>query len=286
MDSIKSVIIVALFGSIILGVVVADAQVNKELPQFKSGASVMLGIPVDFKILDQRVGAIYDVVESNESHIVWKFTGSTGDCAFFFADGRTVVASAVDFDLSTKDTLTKELNDVMDMLNVVNTGITAEARNNALNSAIYYANESGIYHMIKYDFNSNFDFTLVVPDSKVKKARLYVEGVEKGHDYNVFGQYYYIDGEKVLSCENCCGTCFNCGGCTTGDKEVTDKILPGLHKLSAKASSQHTMIFEAITSSKPEKEFVLYGPNYKPWINESSRSMDLQALQEIIFNRI
>jgi len=172
MGLIRLATIFAILGTVFLGIAAVDAQVNASLPQFKSGASVMMGVPVDFNILNQRVGAIYEVVESNDSHIVWKFTGTTGDWAFVFADGRIIVASAVDFDLAAKDTLYGELNDVMDMLNVVSQGITAEARNNALESAIYYASEPEIYHKIKYEFNSNFDLKLVVPDCTIEKARL------------------------------------------------------------------------------------------------------------------
>jgi hypothetical protein len=203
--------------------------------------------------------------------------------AFVFNDGRIVITSTVEFDLASKDNLTKELNNVIDLLNVINPAISEENRNKAINSAIYYASESGIYHMLKYDFNSDFDLTLVVPDSIVKKARLHVEGTEVGKIVYTSGQYYYIDDINVLKCEMDCGPgCVTEPTCTTGWQEVTDRIIPGLHKLSGKARSQHTMILEVITSSKPNKEFVLYGPNYIPWINESSKSMDLQALQEII----
>ena len=55
-------IVIVLF--VFLGIAAVDAQVHATLPQFKSGASVMMGLPVDSKILNQRVGAIYDVVES------------------------------------------------------------------------------------------------------------------------------------------------------------------------------------------------------------------------------
>ena len=284
MGLIRQIMIVAILGIMFLGIAVVNAQVKAELPHFKSGASIVMGVPVDFNILNQKVGAIYDVVENNGSHIVWKFTGSTGDWAFVFADGRIVVASAVDFDLAAKDTLTKELNDVMDMLNSVFAGaISTEARNKALDSAIYYASEPEIYHRLKYEFKGDInDFTLVVPNTTIVTARLGIEGIEKGPDYQVNGQYYYIDGEEVLKCENCNGFSFNCQGCTTGNKEVTDKILPGLHKLSGRAKSQHSMVFEAITSPMPPRKFVLYGPSYHPWINETSKSMTLEDMNSLI----
>jgi len=281
---IKWTMTIALVLFFVLGIAAVDAQVHATLPQFKSGASVMMGVPVDFNILDQRVGAIYDAVESDESHIVWKFTGSTGDWAFVFADGRIVVASTVDLDIAAKDTLTKELNDAMDMLNIVDAGITGEARNNALESVVYYANDPDIYHKIKYAFIGNFDFTLLVPDCMVKRARLNVEGCEKTtYTSGISGQYYYIDDVDVLKCEiDCRGVCLNVPCCRAGYQDITDKMVPGLHKISGRASSQHTMIFEIITSSKPNKEFVLYGPSYIPWVNETSKSMDLQELKKIL----
>ena len=284
MGLISRTMILVILGTMFLGIAAINAQVNAELPQFRSGASVMMGVPVDFTILNQRVGAIYDVVESDSSHIVWKFTGTTGDRAFVFVDGRVAVASTVDFNLDAKDTLTKELNDVMDMLNAVFAGIVSdEARNNAINSAVYYASEPEIYHSLKYDFKGDInDFKLVVPDTTIVTARLGIEGVEDGPDYQVNGQDYYIDDEEVLQCRNCNGFSFNCGGCTTGNKDVTDKILPGLHKISGTAKCQHSMVFEAITSPMPTKEFVLYGPNYIPWINETGKSMTVDDLNSLI----
>jgi hypothetical protein len=274
--------IFAILGTMFLGITAVNAQVSTDLPQFKSGASVVMGVPVDFTILNQRVGAIYDVVESDKSHNVWKFTGSTGDWAFVFADGRIVVASTVEFDLATKDTLTKELNVVMDMLNLVNAGISTEARNNALDSAVYYASEQEIYHRIEYDFNSNLDLTLVVPNCTIKQARLIVNGADyincpdcNGGDK---GQFYYIDGQEVTSCTGKSYT-----SCDVPSVEVTDRVPPGLHKISSNWIGQsHTLIIEVITSTAPPRQFVLYGPEFHPWINESSTSMDLQALQKIL----
>jgi hypothetical protein len=231
------------------------------------------------------VGAIYDVVESDDSHIVWKFTGTTGDWAFVFVDGRIVVASTVDFNIDAKDTLTKELNDVMNMLNAVFAkSISTEARSNALNSAVYYASNPEIYHKLKHDFNGNIDLTLVVPDSEVETARLDVTGQDTTESrVGISGQHYYIDDIPVLKCEwDCRGVCLQNPWCTTGSQDITDKILPGLHRISGDSHSQHTMILEVITSSKPSREFVLYGPNYAPWINETSKSMTIDDMNLLI----
>jgi hypothetical protein len=285
MDVNRLSVIISILAAMFLGIFAANAQISAELPQFKSGASVMMGVPVDFNILNQRVGAIYDVVESNDSHIVWKFTGSTGDWAFVFADGRIVVASTVDFNLAAKDTLTNELNGVMDILNAVNADISAEARKNAFNLIIYYASGSGIYHELECDFGSNLDYSLVVPNCAVKDARLTVTGCDRGETSKCFdnyalGQYYYIDDQEVASC-----TSYDCSGCCyiPPNVDITRHTNTGTHKISAKnIDNPHTIYIEVITSPTPPKNFVLYGPSYVPWINETIKSMDLQALQRII----
>lgn len=280
MSLFRCVVIAAILG-LMLGIASVSGQVNAELPQFKSGASVTMGVPVDFNILSQRVNAIYDVVESDDSHIVWKFTGTTGDWVYVFADGRIVVASTVDFNLDAKDTLTKELNDVMDMLNAVFAGIVSdEARNNALDSAIYYATDPGIYHKLKYDFNSKIDLTLFVPECSITKARLTIAGC----DYNCDGwpgQNYYIDETDVASCSTG-GSCERCY-CFVSPADITTKILQGLHKLtSSNLREKHTMTVETLTSPSPPRTFVLYGPEYNPWINETGQSMTIGDLNSLI----
>jgi hypothetical protein len=289
MGLIRLATIFAILGTVFLGIAAADAQVNALLPQFKSGASVMMGVPVDFNILNQRVGAIYEVVESNDSHIVWKFTGTTGDWAFVFADGRIIVTSMVNLDLATKDTLTTELNGVMDLMNTVNSGIiTNEARDNAFNSATFYATEPDFYHRIKYNFDANFDLTLKVPNSTIKEARLTITGPDCRYcGGSNIGQTYYIDGKEIASCttEGCAGLCgFEYRTvCNVDPVEIKNLIPNGEHEIKANnIDSQHTMIIEALTSPHATKKFVLYGPDYQPWINETGRSMTLDDLNSSI----
>jgi hypothetical protein len=136
MDLIRQAIIVVILGTMFIGIVAVNAQVSTELPEFKSGGSVNIGVPVDFDILYQRVNAIYDVIEHDNSHIVWKFTGTTGDWAFVFADGRIAIISAVDFDLAAAGTITGELGTVMEMLNAVG-GISKEGKESAIDYATY-----------------------------------------------------------------------------------------------------------------------------------------------------
>lgn len=285
MSLIRMATIFTILGTLSLGIAVINAQVTSELPHFKSGASVMMGVPVDFNILNQRVGAIYEVVESDDTHIVWKFTGTTSDWAFVLQDGRIAVASTVDFDFAAKDTLTKELNDIMDMLNAVNVGIvSAEARGNALDLALYYATEPEIYHRLKFDFDKNYDLTLVVPDCVVENARFVINGCDSGKcgAYGIGnGQYYYMDDQEIASCESggCSGDCCD----VSSPVEITDKTLPGMHKVSCKnIDNSHSLLIEALTSSMPSRNFVLYGPNYIPWINETGRSMTLDDMNSLL----
>jgi hypothetical protein len=272
MGLIRLSTIFVVLGTMFLGIA-ANAQVNATLPQFKSGASVMMGVPVDFDILNQRVGAIYEVVESNDSHIVWKFTGSTSDWAFVFADGRIVVASTVEFNLAAKDTLAEELNDAMDMINLVGGGITDEARNNALDSAIYYSSEAGIYHRLKHSYGGNFVLTLVVPESRIENARM-IELPLSREDSS--GTHWFIDNNEL-----------EWGSWGHDERgwffDITDKIPWGMHTISTTSIDvPNTGIIEVITSSRPSKNFVMYGPDYNPWINETGKSMTLDDLNLLI----
>jgi hypothetical protein len=196
-----AIILGAVFFSTALG---SDTSAATAVPEFRSGVSTTLGVAIDFDVLSSRANAIYDVIESDDTHIIWKFTGTTGDWAFVYADGRLVVASKVNLDLSAKDTLEKELNDVIDMLNVVGGKISTAKRTHAIDHAIYYAGEAGVYHRIKYKFDTDLVLRLTVPQCTVKKARLDVEGQDKCTDcagYFTPGQHYYIDGEEVSGCD-------------------------------------------------------------------------------------
>jgi len=288
MGSIRLAMIYGVLGILFIGTATVNAQESTELPQFKSGASINIGLAADFKVLDQRVNAIYDVVESDSSHIVWKFAGTTGDMAFIFADGRVLVASTAGFDLAAKDMLAKELNDALDMLNAVNPGlISSETRNNALESTIYYASEEGIYHRLKHDFNSDFELTLSVPECTIKKARLTVTGEDGWSRVDLggglvgpgnLGQGYSIDDKEITGCST-----NGAGSCYAPSTEITDQLTLGLHKLNAyRIDNEHTLIIEAITSSKPTKSFILYGPNYVPWINETSESKTMNDMHMLI----
>jgi hypothetical protein len=273
MGLIRQAMIFAILGTMFLGIATVYAQVSTELPEFKSGGSVNIGVPIDFDVLYQRVNAIYDVMEHDSSHIVWKFTGTTGDWAFVFADGRIVVASPVTFELAAKDTLSKELNDAIDMLDAVGGGINNEVRSNALKYAVYYADEPAIYHRIYCGFKGNFDYTLVVPNCTVNNARFSVTD-----EKDPYKQVYSIDGKEVASCVNNYGSCQ-----MSSAAEITDKIPVGVHTISARdIDSAHTLEIEVITSPTPPKKFMLYGPGYIPWINETAPSQTMDDMHALI----
>ncbi|VVB62607.1 Uncharacterised protein [uncultured archaeon] len=87
----------------------------------------------------------------------------------------------------------------------------------------------------------------------------------------------------MASCEVHSGTFGTETPCGVSPEDITDKIPTGLHKITADLiDNDHTMNLEIITSLEPPKDFVLYGPNYQPWINETTKSMDLQALHKIL----
>jgi len=276
----RKVLISVLSCAIMLGAVFfstaigSDTSAATTVPEFRSGVSTELGVAVDFDVLESRVGAIYDIIESDDTHIIWKFTGTTGDWAFVYTDGRLVVASMVDFDLSAKDALEKELNDVIDMLNAAGGSVSSADREHAIDHASYYASEPGVYHRIKYKFNTNFALHLTVPKCTVNKARLTVWGADK--DIGESGQQYYIDGTHVVNCKRDC-LCW----CSVPPVEITDKIPYGVHTISATdIESEHTMFIEAFTSPAT-KNMVLYSDDYRIWLEETTKSLTLDKLMSI-----
>jgi Mg-chelatase subunit ChlD len=114
---------------------------------------------------------------------------------------------------------------------------------------------------------------LVVPDCIVKKARMTISG----NDVN--GQAYFIDGKEVAVCH----TTYHNDDCGVSPIDITDKIPTGLHSISAGSIQwEHIMWIEAITSPIPPKKFVLYGPNFRPWINETGNSKTLSDMISLI----
>jgi len=191
-------IAMSITGVVFSGTALAEVDTSK----FNSAISAELGKAADTDVLYQRADQIYDVIEHDDTHIIWKFAGTTGDYAFVFADGRLAVASMSSFDLSAKDTLEKGLNDIIDLIDVVS-GVDNAEREHAVDHAIYYANEAGIYHRLKYNYDTNFNLKLNIPDCEVRTARLTVHGYDLGC-VGVFptpGQHYFIDDSEVSGCD-------------------------------------------------------------------------------------
>ena len=156
-----------------------------ETQQFKSGITANIGpLNIDFNTLHDRTNAIYDVVESDNSYIVWNYTTTTGNWAYVFKDGRMAVGSTKEFELATKDTLRNDLDNLMSMLNNLGAGISDENKKHVLDSSTYYAPEKEIYHWIQYSFSGNFALNLFVPECVVKEARLTVSECDAADQYN------------------------------------------------------------------------------------------------------
>jgi len=244
---------------------------DKSLSQMgiASAASMNVSLSADLDVIRERVGAIYDLIEVSDSRIVWRFAETTCDWAFLFEDGRLVIASTADFDLSTKALLTGELLLSVNQLNAVGANVTS--RNGTayglmtynvtdaklVESVVYYAEHAGVYQHITYKFSENFDLNLVVPDCPIREARLTVDGRE----YDCFGgaavQKYYFDGAYIAGCE------FHdfpwTGWCTVNETEITDEITPGTHRFSSSDIAEpHTLTLEVVTASPPSKKFFLY----------------------------
>ena len=288
MGLIKLAVIVAILvlGTLFLGIADASAQVSKELPQFSSGASINAGIPVSSNILYQRADMKYEVIMHNDSMVVWKLKDTTGDWVYVSADGKILVASTADFGFASMDNLKTELNDAINLIKTIGVQIPDDARDNALDKTDYYANGVGVYHRLKYDFKGSRDVYLVVPNITIKNARFTIKGSSYYDNYGKNdkydrGQSYYINDQEITSCGS--QSTYD-GHCEVPQVDITDKLLEGTHKITASdvyKDEQLTMIIEIITASKPEKPFILHGPDFNPWINETSNSFDLQVLNKV-----
>jgi len=241
------------------------------LPDFNSAVSTELGRSADMDTLYQRADQIYDVMEHDDSHIIWKFTGTTGDYAFIFADGRLAVGSMANFNLQSKDTLEKELNDLIDLIDTV-AGVTQDEREYAVDHSAYYASEAGVYQRIKYKYNCNTNLKLSVPDCTIKKARLNANGFPKPGFY-IYRFNYYIDDEQVAGTSS--------GGSIHQD--ITSNIPSGVHNVYFKTTWTGfiTSYIEAYTSPSAKK-MVLYSDDYKTWIEDTTQSVTLDQLPGFI----
>ncbi len=248
-----------------------------DVTELRSGASTNLDVALNFSALKETINSVHQVVEEGDAHILWRFSGCNTGCArdwaLLSADGRIVVASLRPFSLAARDALLQEIQTVMEIIEASGTNLSEYERSEAKNSAQYYADDAGIYHEIRYSFGGDFDLNLAVPDCTVKEARLSVIGDELDRFGGVADQEYYIDGDYVTGCEL---HDFPWDGwCTAENAEITARIQPGDHRVSArKVSDPHTMIIEVITAERPSKDFFLYSDDYRSvWVQATSNAL-------------
>lgn len=272
-----------------------DERCPTELPKvayFHSAVSTELRKPVDMDALFEKAKNIYDIVGQDAEKLIWKYTGTTGDYAFVFADGRLAVASKANFDLPAQDTLAKELNDAIDLINVIS-GVDPKDREHAVDHATYYATDAGVYHRIKYKYNGNFNLHLSIPDCTVNKATMTILGKDgackgAGSTYHsscrgnaVWGQYYYIGEDLVASCEAEKKGYERCKVNNQQAFHITPQIpVGGIYDIRAEwIDSSHTLFIEAYTTPTG-KQFVLYSDDYKIYVTETTRSVSIDEFGE------
>jgi hypothetical protein len=251
---------------------------------FVSGASVSINVqePINFKKLAGFVDKQgYDVLEQDDTHTIWIFNGSTENTAFVYDDGTIIIASREGFDLETKEKLMDDLWRIMLNLRFSGNEISDKDISTALETIEFYTEVEGIYHVLNYDFNRDFDLTLSVPLSDIKEASLNILGEDCCQDALCLqkAQKYYIDGQLISECGSYLDKC-----CNVGIQDITDRIPSGDHQISAKSidtNKKHALIIEAVTSSKPPHMFLLRD-NERPIAYETTTSMNLTALEELI----
>jgi hypothetical protein len=297
-----------LFGIFVLFMMcIVSSAYAIEYPQFKSAVSTT-GIAVNFDTLYQRADQlkmVHDVIEHDSKHIVWRYKDS-GRLAIVKEDGTVVIASPSAFSLDVKNGLNFDLNRAKDLIKSTGGGVSGAP-------LIYYVDDPYLYRVITYDFKSNFDLKLSVPNCTLQKAVLSVTGTDLARpDVGSgveSGQHYSIDDKEVSGCDaiNCetgndyepygfrpgsgisCvpGECQYTGinhnpiGVSVSPVDITSKIAPGLHKISASGiDGQHTMTIEAVTSPS-NGGMLLYSNDYKTVINET-RSLPMTGLYALI----
>lgn len=268
-----------------------------EYPQFRSAVSTT-GITVNFDTLysqADKLHMIYEVVDHDEGSIVWKWK-DTGIWGILKDDGTVAIASSSAFSLDVKDVLNADLVRAKDLV---------KASGGTFSNAplIYYVDDPHLYRVIAYDFDSNFDLNLFVPNCTVEGAILSVVGSDLA-ETNVRneiirgGQHYWIDDSEVSGCDlETCDVYTNApGGISCVPKackpdysigvsvapvDITRKISPGVHRLAARSiDDQHTMMIEAVTSISDD-EMLLYSDDNKILISET-RSSPITTLYDMI----
>lgn len=267
-----------------------------DMPNFMSGTGTTIGIDADFNGIYSKANAIYDVIEHDDQHIIWKFAESPRDWVFINKDGILVIASTAEMDLSVKDRYKNELVDVISTIEQAGGTVSVNQ------PVAYYSGESNVYRVITHDFSSNFEYYLSIPNCTINQARLSISGSDWANycnDPDNNGQHYYIDGKEVSGCKiidrdfskvpsgiSCGEYHSNTLSCsdnwvTVNPVDISSYIVPGLHTISSKSiSSKHTLTIE-IVSTESEKPVVLYNKDKTIWV-EDTKSQSLAELYSLI----
>jgi hypothetical protein len=260
--------------SLLTIICITSIGLSIETPQFVSGVSARIDpLNINFNSLHDKADAIYDVIDGNDSYLVWNCTTTSGNWAYVFKDGRVAIGSTKE--LNINNTLWSDWLDVISMLNNVGAGISDQKIWRAwLSSSIFYAPENEIFHRFTYEFSGNFDLNLFVPECTIKEAILGVSRCDASDNYYDSvnpGQAYAIDGTEVTSCSS------KSDCCDVPTANITGKIAPGRHKIVAsRINAAHVMYISVMTSPMPSKNFTLYSDDKTVWVNElkKSQSMD------------
>jgi hypothetical protein len=108
-----------------------------------SAAYIEVQAALDFRSLSLQAGQIYDLIEWDENHILWRYPG-TEDRAYFSANGRAMVTSEKNFNQSQKQILDRELAELLDTLDQAGAMLSRSTRQSSLQSAIYFAGSGEI----------------------------------------------------------------------------------------------------------------------------------------------
>jgi len=279
---------------IIAGMVITAS--STEMPQFMSGMSTTVGIDVNFSNLYSKANAIYDVIEHDDQHIIWKFADTTGDWAFINKDGTLVIASTSGIDLTIKDKYGDELVDVLSTVK------PAEGTVSVNQPVTYYSDNAKVYRSIKQEFDGNFELYLSVPNCSIYQAILSISGrdlADWDQNSRFNGQHYYIDGKEVSGCDiidrdfSKVPGGISCGGyhsnrMDSGDNwvevnpvDISENIETGLHTITSNCiNNKHTLTIEAI-STQSAKPMVLYNKDKSIWV-EDTKSQSLDELYALI----
>jgi hypothetical protein len=274
-----------------------------EYPEFRSAVSTT-GITANFDALYSQANILhmyYDLVNHDGNGIVWKYN-DTGSWGILKDDGTVAIASTSAFSLDVKEVLDDDLIRAKNLV-ITSGGSISDA------PFVYYVDDPYLYRTIVYEFDSNFNLNLYIPEWTLESAKLSVTGSDFAetddwdNDIITPGQHYWLDGSEVSGCDavycdhdslkpkgiSCVSqACHHSESSPyptikvrVAPVDITGKITPGIHRVEATGiDDQHTMIIGAVTSIN-EDEMLLHSDDYVVQIPET-RSSPMTALYELI----